>query len=229
MRVLYADDHLLVVDKPVGVLTLAHGYEPGVPHVRILLEPEWGPVWPVYTLEKEVSGLLVLARSKGIQKALARQSREGALQRMFHALVRGVPEWETYTARHPLRTNVGRRKRTVVDPDRGHPAETVFRVVERFERHALVEAIPRTEWRHQIRVHLYTLGHPLVGESLYGTGPAEDDPLPRLALHARRVVFRHPVSGEVLRFTAEYPEDWIQTLAYLRMEREFPLALRSHE
>ncbi len=216
--VIYHDDHVLIVDKPSGLLSIPDGYRPELPHLRSVLEPQWGPVWPVYPLDKETSGVLPLARDKETRKALRRLFERGEMERVFHVLVRGNPEWETYVARHPLRTNVGRRKRTVVDPQRGQPAETHFRVLERLGRYALVEARPITDRRHQIRVHLYVLGHPVVGEPLYGPGRLEEDPMKRLAVHARRVVFPHPRTGETVRVTAEHPEDFTRALESLRME-----------
>ncbi len=214
----HADDHLLIVEKPAGVLTLAHGYRRDAPYLRTLLEPEWGPVWPVYTLEKDVSGLVVLARSPESRKALQRLLDRGEMQRVYHALVRGTPEWRETQARHPLRTNVGRRKRTVVDP-RGQSAQTRFRVLEHLGRFTLVEAVPATARRHQVRVHLYTLGHPVAGDPLYGPGPQEDDPIDRPALHLRRVVFPHPFHNQTLRATAAYPQDFQVALDALRMEQ----------
>ncbi len=218
VTVLYNDDYLLVVDKPSGLLSIPDGYQPDLPHLRSVLEKAWGPVWPVYPLDKETSGVLPMARDKETRKTLRRQFEKGEMERIFHVLVRGNPEWETYIARHPLRTNVGRRKRTVVDPQRGQPAETHFRVLERLGRYTLVEARPITDRRHQIRVHLYVLGHPVAGDPLYGPGRLEEDPLDRLAIHARRVVLRHPVTGDVLRVTSEHPEDFAQALDTLRME-----------
>ncbi len=218
-EVLYHDDDVLVVAKPAGLLSLADGYQPHLPYVRALLEPDWGPVWPVYTLDKEASGVLVLARNREALKALQEQWQQGGLTCLFHALVRGQPEWREYTARHPLRTNVGRRKRTVVDPKRGRPAETRFRVLEPFGRYTLLEALPRTWHRHQIRAHLYALGHPVAADPLYGPGRLPEDPIDRLALHARRVVFTHPHEGREIHITCEHPRDWQQALEALRMEQ----------
>ena len=217
--VLYHDDWLLMVDKPAGLLSIPDGYRPDLPYLRSVLEPRWGPVWPVYQLDKEISGVVVLARDKESRKALRRLFDRGQMTRIFHVLVRGNPEWETYEARHPLRPNVGRRKRTVVDPQRGLPAETHFRVLERLGRYTLVEARPLTDRRHQIRVHLYVLGHPVSGDALYGPGRLEEDPISRLGIHARRVVFRHPHTGEEVRATAEHPQDFAQALEALRMEQ----------
>lgn len=219
-RVLYADADLLVVDKPAGLRALPDGYQPHLPYVRKALEPQWGAVWPVYTLDKETSGLLLLARSREALQALQAAWEQGRVERVFHALVRGTPEWREYTARHPLRTNVGRRKRTVVDPKRGRPAETRFRVLETLGRYSLVEARPILgHHRHQIRAHLYALGHPLAGDPLYGPGRLEEDPLARLALHARRITFPHPRTGQTLHFTCDYPLDWVQAVETLRMEQ----------
>ncbi|NPA06429.1 MAG: RluA family pseudouridine synthase [Chloroflexi bacterium] len=217
--VLHADEDVLVINKPVGLLSIPDGYDPNKPHVRALLEPEWGRLWIVHRLDKDTSGVMVLARNADAHKRLNRAFEQGEVTKVYHALVRGNPDWQTKEAAWPLRPNVGRRKRTVVDPRRGKPARTHFRVLERFGSHALVEAIPLTGRRHQIRAHLYALGHPIVGDPLYGPGPLPEDPLPHLGLHARRLVFPHPRTQETIAVTAPYPATWDRAFEALLFEK----------
>jgi len=217
--VLYADDAVLVINKPVGLLAIPDGYDPQKQHVRALLEPDWGRLWVVHRLDKETSGAMLLARTPEAHKALNRAFEQREVTKVYHALVRGNPEWQTKEVSWPLRPNVGRRKRTVVDPRRGREARTSFRVLERFGSHALVEAIPHTDRRHQIRAHLYALGYPILGDPLYGPGREPDDLLPHLGLHARRLVFPHPQTGEIVRVTAPYPSTWDAALEALRLEK----------
>ncbi len=217
--VLYADDDVVVINKPVGLLAIPDGYDPNKPHVRALLEPEWGRLWIVHRLDKDTSGVMVLARNVDAHKSLNHAFEHSKVTKVYHALVRGNPDWQTKEVAWPLRPNVGRRKRTVVDPRRGKPARTQFRVLERFGSHALVEAIPHTGRRHQIRAHLYALGHPIVGDPLYGPGPLPEDPLPHLGLHARRLVFPHPRTREAVAVTAPYPATWERALEALLLEK----------
>jgi hypothetical protein len=141
------------------------------------------------------------------------------VEKLYHALVTGNPAWQEHTAALPLRSNAGRRHRTVVDPEGGKPAETLFRVLDRFEGAALVEAAPKTGRTHQIRVHLRALEHPILGDPLY-TLPDAPAPAPlpieRLGLHAWSLAFDHPVTGERLRLQAPYPADFSAALDKLR-------------
>jgi 23S rRNA-/tRNA-specific pseudouridylate synthase len=114
------------------------------------------------------------------------------------------------SARHPLRINVGHTHRTIVDHAKGKPSETTFRVLKRFNGYALLAAIPATGRTHQVRVHAFALGLPLLADTLYSA--PRTDLIPRPALHARDLVFIHPVSGEQVSFSAPYPEDFILAL-----------------
>ena len=193
---------MLVVDKPAGLHTLPDGYDPSLPHVRGLLEPEYGRLWIVHRLDRETSGVLVLARSAEAHRALNTQFEQHLVHKTYHARVAGIPAWQETSVRLPLRSNAGHRHRTVVDEQRGKPAVTHLRVLERFEAGALVEASPETGRTHQIRAHLAALGHPIVGDELYGGGVS----LAGVFLHARRLEVTHPLSGSRMKFTAEYPQ-----------------------
>jgi RluA family pseudouridine synthase len=196
---LYLDEALLGLNKPAGLPTLPEGWEAGAPHVKSLLEPRYGPLWIVHRLDKETSGALLLARSAQAHRSLNGQFAGRRVEKVYHALVFGNPSWQEHTAALPLRSNTGRRHRTVVDPEGGKPAETRLRVLERFEGAALVEAAPKTGRTHQIRVHLWALGHPILGDPLYTLPVASASPpmpIERLGLHSWSVAFDHPVTGE---------------------------------
>jgi RluA family pseudouridine synthase len=203
IRILFVDETLLVIDKPAGLHTLPDGYDPGLPHVRGLLEPQYGQLWIVHRLDRETSGVLVLARSAEAHRALNTQFEQHLVHKVYHARVMGIPAWKEKTVDLPLRTNAGHRHRTIVDAQHGKPAVTHLRVLERFEASALVEASPETGRTHQIRAHLAALGHPIVGDALYGGGVSPTG----LFLHARSLQVTHPLSGGRLKFTAEYPQE----------------------
>jgi RluA family pseudouridine synthase len=203
LSVIFCDEALLVVDKPAGLHSLPDGYDPSLPHVRGLLEPEYGRLWMVHRLDRETSGVLVLARSAEAHRALNTQFEQHLVRKVYHARVVGLPQWQETTVRLPLRPNAGHRHRTIVDAQRGKPAVTHLRVLERFEAGALVEASPETGRTHQIRAHLAALGHPIVGDALYGGGVSPAG----LFLHARSLQVTHPLSGDRLQFTAEYPPE----------------------
>ena len=211
--ILFADEHLLVIAKPAGLLALPDGWDAARLHLRALLEPQWGQLWVVHRLSKESSGVLLLARHAEARRLLNRQFAQREVRKTYHAIVFGEPNWQQHTVTLRLSPNRGRRKRTVADPH-GQEACTDLRVLRRFgEAFTLIEAHPHTSRRHQLRVHLFALGHPIVHDPLYGH-TTTDHPLPlhRLALHARRLVCRHPFTGELLGFTASHPPDFAGAL-----------------
>ena len=240
--VLWRDDSILVVNKPSGLATIPGGFDPGAPHLRGLLEDEFGPLWIVHRLDKETSGALLLARTAYAHRALNLQFEQRHVEKIYHALVVGQPEWQEEVASMRLRSNADRRHRTRVDQRRGKEALTELRVLERFRNHALLEAIPRTGRSHQIRSHLAALGFPIVGDELYGGGTGileqelperrrnsrreeswypehEQSPRPlldRTALHAHSLHFEHPLSGETMQVRAPYPSDLDRTIRRLR-------------
>ncbi len=211
---LYIDDHLLVVSKPAGLPTLVDGYHPEAPFLVGILKETYPALWVVHRLDRQTSGVIVFARTAAAHRSLNTQFEQRQATKTYHALVHGSPAWDTQAVRLPLRPDGDRRHRTVVDPQHGKPAETDLLVLERFDQHTLLQAIPHTGRTHQIRAHLSALGHPIVSDPLYGG--AELPELPRLGLHACSLKLFHPVSAEALEFTAPYPQDMEQAIATLR-------------
>lgn len=214
VEILYHDDMLLVVNKPAGLATIPEGWTPDAPNLRSMLEAEWGRLWVVHRLDKVTSGVLVFARNAESHRALNRAFEARAVVKVYHALVYGLPPWNHYTARHPLRSGVGHAKRTVVDARRGESALTRFRLLERLVDHALLEAQPKTGRTHQIRAHSSALGFPIVGDTLYGAPTTSL--ICRPALHAFSLSVPHPASGETVVFQAPYPTDFAEALRRLR-------------
>jgi RluA family pseudouridine synthase len=213
-QILYLDDALVVVNKPAGVAVLAEGWDPESPYLVAQAQDVYGKLWVVHRLDKVTSGVLLLARTPEIHRALNRQLEMREVHKLYHAIVSGSPSWEHRTARHALRPNVGHKHRTAIDPRGGKPSETRFQVVESFRSQTLVEAQPVTGRTHQIRAHAAALGYPLLGDTLYGgslTGL-----IARPALHAFRISILHPSTGQRASFEAPYPQDFEQALATLR-------------
>lgn len=222
LPILYQDDAVLAISKPAGLLTIADGYESSLPHVRTLLEPIFGKLWIVHRLDKQTSGVLLLARSAEAHKKLNQQFAARQVRKTYHAVILGVPTWQMTNTSLRLRENVGHKHRTVADPERGKPSQTVFTVLETFDQCTLIEAVPKTGRRHQVRAHLYAIGHPILRDPLYGlpeqAKPMQHLPIQRLALHAYRLEFSHPEGGKRLSISAPYPADFQATIEILRQD-----------
>lgn len=231
--VIWSDEHLLVINKPAGLLTLPDGYDPSVPHLKSVLSPSWGPLWIVHRLDRNTSGVIILARSADSHRLLNIQFQERQVNKVYHALVLGDPIWESKIVDLPLRVNAGRKHRTVVDLREGKQSLTQFKVLERYGNYCLMKAAPQTGRRHQIRAHINAEGFSIACDDLYASGSENDlsdiktsfeerigTDLPlmtRSALHARSIEFSHPITLEPMSFEAPYPQDFRVTLDKLRM------------
>ena len=217
LPVVHEDADVVVIDKPAGLVvhpgsgnwegTMLNALLHHVPAARDL--PRAGIV---HRLDKETSGLLVVAKTESAQAALVRQLQARTVKRTYLALVRGrIDAAGTVDApigRHPVQ----RTKMAVVAS--GKPAVTHYRVRERFAAHTLLECDLETGRTHQIRVHLASIGHPLEGDPVYAGRGAK--PFGRQALHAWKLAFVHPSSGKTVSFESPLPRDMGQLLETLR-------------
>lgn len=208
LKILYEDEHFVVVDKPAGLLSVATEGEAErtvLRQVREALERgrrRAGRVWAVHRIDRGTSGLLLVARSPEVQRAFRDRWRE--VEKTYLALVEGAPEPPEGTLRMRLRE--GRDLKVYVDersPD-ARDAVTHYRTLERRGDRALLEVRLETGRKHQIRVHLSSIGHPIVGDERYGAAPI---PLKRPALHAHRLRFKHPVTGAPLTLESPLPPE----------------------
>ena len=210
MKILHEEQHFLVVDKPAGLPVLPDGWEKDSEYLAKMLEAQFGKILIVHRLDKITSGVMVFARDPETHRALNIQFENHQAQKTYHAIVEGNPKWEEKIAKQPLRTNVGHKHRTMVDDKNGKPSETRFRVIKRYQEAALIEAKPVTGRTHQIRVHAYALGHPLVEDILYGAKDIYG--IPRPMLHARSLSFIHPETKEEVKFSAPHPVDFEEAI-----------------
>ena len=231
-EILHEDPHLLVVNKPAGLLTLPDRYEPGAQTLVAYLEKYRDKIFVVHRLDRDTSGLIVVALTAAAHQRLSMQFAGRAVEKHYLALVDGSVGWQQRTIDLPLRVNADRRHRTRVDHRDGKRASTSVNVLERFDAHALVEALPQTGRTHQIRVHLAAAGHPIIGDPLYGAGKPlylssfkrrynpgrrEERPLiARTALHASRLRFKHPDTDQYVLHEVEPPRDFSAAVSQLR-------------
>jgi RluA family pseudouridine synthase len=215
VKIIYEDNHLLVVDKPAGLSVLPDGWEKDSEYLVKVLEEKYERIFIIHRLDKITSGVMVFALDAETHRALNIQFESHEAQKTYHAIVEGNPKWEEKVAKHPLRLNVGHKHRTMVDNKNGKPSETRFRIIKRYPESALVEAKPMTGRTHQIRVHAYALGHPLVGDPLYGAQGYY--PITRPMLHAQSLSFIHPVTNERVKFSIPHPPDFEDAIKNLRV------------
>ena len=213
MDIIHKDNDILVVNKPAGLPVLPDGWNKDAPYLVKMLEEEYNKIYIVHRLDKITSGVMVIARTVEAHGALNIQFENREMDKVYHAIVEGEPNWNEKIAKFPLRADVGKKHRTAVDNKNGKPSETRFRVMKRYQDAALVEAKPMTGRTHQVRVHAYALGHPLLGDILYGA--SETDLIARPALHAFSLTITHPGTNERMTFTAQYPQDFATTLKLL--------------
>jgi len=230
--ILYQDADLIVVDKPAGLVvhpaaghrtgTLVHGLLSACPDLAGI----GGEVRPgiVHRLDKDTSGVMIVAKTDGAHQNLAAQFKEGRILKRYLGLCRGRPpaergEVEAAIGRHPVR-----RKQMSIRSRSGRPAVTRYEVVQRFGLGvSLLRLRLLTGRTHQIRVHLASIGCPILGDPVYGRGMGglKDDGrllkglVSRQMLHAQTIGFRHPVSGEEMVFTAPVPRDMARVLEAL--------------
>jgi 23S rRNA pseudouridine1911/1915/1917 synthase len=218
-RIAWSDEHLAVVDKPAGLLShpapgnsgpslvdalgdlLGGGDDPGRPGI-------------VHRLDRDTSGLMVVARTPEAHTALSALIAAREVSRRYVALVEGCPPSRTGRIDAPLGRDHRSPERVVVGGRRPRPAVTHFEVHERLARDALLDVRLETGRTHQIRVHLLAIGHPVAGDPQYGSAGRYG--LERQFLHSGRIAFEHPITGEPLDLESPLPADLDAALAIAR-------------
>jgi 23S rRNA pseudouridine1911/1915/1917 synthase len=218
LDILFEDHDLLVLNKPAGLVvhpgagqqtgTLVNALLAHCKHLSGIGGKERPGI--VHRLDKETSGVLVVAKNDAAHRALCKQFAERTTGKTYLALVAGTPRKSSGTIEAPIARHPVHRKKMSVARRGGRSAKTEYRVVRSGSDRSLVECVIHTGRTHQIRVHLHHLGHPVLGDKLYAGKRAGD--FPRQMLHAWKLTFTHPHSGEHMTFEAPIPADFNEAM-----------------
>ncbi len=214
LDILYEDADVIVINKPKGMVvhpapghmddTLVNGL---LYHCGAELSGINGVLRPgiVHRIDRDTTGVLVACKNDEAHRCLARQLKEHTITRRYRAVVNGVLKEEEGTVDAPIGRSTRDRLKMAVDPQNGRPAVTHYRVLERFRGYTYIECRLETGRTHQIRVHLASIGHPLLGDTVYGPAPSPYT-LEGPTLHDVDLGFRHPSPGQYMEFEAPLPD-----------------------
>ena len=203
LKVLYEDRHILVVDKPSGLLSVPGKLEGRADCLTSRLQAARWDALLVHRLDCDTSGVMIFARTKAAQGFLGQEFEKRRAKKTYLARVWGDVAGEAGQIDLPIGADWPNRPRQMVSHDHGRPALTDWQVIGREPGETRVRLSPLTGRSHQLRVHMLALGHPVLGDPIYATGPARAHP--RLMLHAETLGLHHPESGEWVSFTAPCP------------------------
>ena len=224
LNILYEDEDVLVVDKPKGmVVHPAPGHYSGtlvnavLYHCKGQLSGINGILRPgiVHRIDRDTTGSLIICKNDLAHQTIAAQLKAHSLNRSYRAIVHGVVAEEEGTVDAPIGRDEKERKRMAVNQKNGRPAITHYRVLERFREYTYIECRLETGRTHQIRVHMTSIGHPLLGDEVYGTRKTPFH-LEGQTLHAYMLGFQHPASGEYVEVTAPLPAYFQRLLEILK-------------
>jgi tRNA pseudouridine32 synthase/23S rRNA pseudouridine746 synthase len=203
LDIVHEDHEVLIVGKPAGLLSV-----PGKgPHLADCLLARVQAAFPhallVHRLDRDTSGVMVFALSPHAQRHLGLQFEKRQTKKTYVARVEGRVGERTGTIDLPLIVDWPNRPKQIVDHDNGRPALTEWRVLRANDAETRLRLFPKTGRSHQLRVHCQAIGHPILGDPFYATGPARDHP--RLMLHSESLRFRHPDGGQGMTFSVKTP------------------------
>lgn len=202
VEVIYSDDHVLVINKPAGLLSVPGRFVKDCVLSRMLVD--YPDISIVHRLDLDTSGLLVLARSKLATSDLNRQFRQRLIQKEYIAKVFGNVEDNAGEISLAIAPDPDHRPRQMIDQKNGKTALTRYEVMQRTGNNTRLRLLPETGRSHQLRIHLASIGHPILGCDLYAHAEAFKS-ANRLCLHAYLLGFHHPASGSPLQFMVELP------------------------
>ncbi len=231
--IIHEDMDLVIVNKSPDVLTIPDRHSPNKFNLYNWLQGHYGQIFVVHRLDKETSGVLVFARNEESHRNLSQQFMERDIRKIYLTLVEGVMHQEDGIIDKPIEPDPSNPGQMMIDK-KGKPSITAYHVIERFKNYSLVEADIKTGRTHQIRVHFKAIGFPLAVDAMYGRKPSfllsdvkqgkyqlgkgqEEMPLmSRVSLHAQKLSFLHPTTGNPVSFEAPLPKDFAAVVKQLQ-------------
>ncbi len=208
LRIIFEDEYLIVIDKGYGLLSMATKNEKADTAYRIVSDyvksnnPD-GHIFIVHRLDRDTSGVMIFAKHQRIQELLQRNWNEAVIERKYMAVVTGEPAPAQGEVKSYLKENAAMQVYSTNDSQNGQLAITRYNTVATNGRFSLLEVQLETGRKNQIRVHMHDLGHPIIGDRKYGS---TCNPIGRVALHAKSLRFKHPITGQMLHFESLTPE-----------------------
>ncbi len=226
LEIFFEDEHIIVVNKPTGLLAHPSNTEKSGTLTNALAYHFWqtsgAPIRPgiVHRLDRNTSGVMVIAKTARAHRTLSKHFRERWVKKFYMALVSGRVEKDSGEIDAPIGSDakVWPHWRVMDESEGGKPARTLYRVQRRFSAHTLVELEPLTGRTHQLRIHCNLIGHPIVGDPIYTSTVdpiAAKHKLKHHLLHAARLVFRHPATGREMNLEAHLPQAMVDLMAEL--------------
>ena len=230
-EILYSDDDMLVANKPAGVTVIPDRIHPEIETLQTILQKQFGRLWVVHRLDRNTSGVICFARNEAAHKNLSLQFQNHEVRKIYTTIVKGRMKEKNRSVDAPIAQNMARPGSMLIHK-RGKEALTLYELEEEFKHASLLKVEIKTGRTHQIRVHLASLGNPLLVDELYGnsdafyfsslkknykpTGEEERPTIARLTLHASQITLRHPGSKKKMCFSAPLPKDLETVLKLLR-------------
>ncbi|MBL8004084.1 MAG: RluA family pseudouridine synthase [Candidatus Kapabacteria bacterium] len=235
--IIFEDDAIVVVNKPANLLTLPDRFSPHLPNLRTMLVDKYGEIFVIHRLDKETSGVMVFAKDAESHRNLNQQFEDHTVDKLYYGIVGGIFNHDVIDIDIPMAQNP-KKLGLMMPTARGKEALTIVRCLEKFRTASFVECRLKTGRQHQIRVHLSSIGHPLLVDKDYNDVTAfyvssvkknyrvqkNTDEIPiltRTPLHAWSLSFTHPKTNEQVTFTCEMPKDMRATLQVLRKYSQY--------
>ncbi len=211
LHIVFEDEYIIVIEKSAGLLSVSTGVEGetalGILSEYVKKENPQNKIFVVHRLDRDTSGLLLFSKSERIQSLLQNSWQTSVTERTYYAVVEGIVKKPEDTIKRYLYESKVYFMHVTDDPEKGELAITHYKVIKTSREHTLLEVDLETGKKNQIRVHMQSIGHPVVGDKKYGTGAS---PIGRLGLHAGVLAFIHPETREPMRFVSKMPASFLR-------------------